>query len=686
MRESEYLRLALMFGDNNASTFKKNLEKMIMLVLYDSYDEPQNVISIIEKLKDYYRLDFSEHEILDVIDNQRQNRIICNKKSIDRAECLYSISPSAKEALDKKTTDISIEPVVEQFLEENKDIDCDQQSFEGTLKKYFYSIFNSNAATISELLNKNATIDFDTNINFSDEEKLQINAFLEWNNKTKDRYVFQMVSCCFDYCMMTIKRNKNIYANIFRKKVFYLDTNIIFRMMGLNQANRKKLIDTFIRKCKDAGIELRYTNQTKQEIYNTIDYRVKQIKELLRGNNPISVESVRSMTSKFYNLSFYEAYVKWCKEKANRPSDYNSFADDLKIQANNIMHQFVPKDFDSFENLKSKEFEEHYLSLKSFKEARRGYAKDEVIQTDVNNYMFVRQQNDKEKATDFFNTHNYLISADHVLGDWAREMRPGTVPIVVLPSVWYSLILQYTGRTDDDYASFTRFLNFSVMSLDDDQEDDTRKFEILRKVIALNEPNEIKERTLYDIEKKLQTDYKYVDSADEIVETSHEYILDQERTIIAEQYKKESEERVEQVKTEIEARLAEEKARHANKEYELIKENKELLNTVEDARSEGERNRAERLADQVLLKTIILYWGIALLLAAIGIYFIVVAIDKSIDGSLTWLKLASKSAPAMLDLLLSIIIGIADFVVIRKFLCDLDRESIRDRLIRRFMK
>jgi Fe2+ transport system protein B len=162
--------------------------------------------------------------------------------------------------------------------------------------------------------------------------------------------------------------------------------------------------------------------------------------------------------------------------------------------------------------------------------------------------------------------------------------------------------------------------------------------------------------------------------------------LDQERTIIAEQYKKESEERVEQVKTEIEARLAEEKARHANKEYELIKENKELLNTVEDARSEGERNRAERLADQVLLKTIILYWGIALLLAAIGIYFIVVAIDKSTDGSLTWLKLASESAPAMLDLLLSIIIGIADFVVIRKFLCDLDRESIRDRLIRRFMK
>lgn len=32
LRENGYLRLALMFGDNNASTFRKNLEKMIRLL------------------------------------------------------------------------------------------------------------------------------------------------------------------------------------------------------------------------------------------------------------------------------------------------------------------------------------------------------------------------------------------------------------------------------------------------------------------------------------------------------------------------------------------------------------------------------------------------------------------------------------------------------------------------------
>ena len=34
MERSSYLRLALMFGENKASTFNKNLEKMIALVLF----------------------------------------------------------------------------------------------------------------------------------------------------------------------------------------------------------------------------------------------------------------------------------------------------------------------------------------------------------------------------------------------------------------------------------------------------------------------------------------------------------------------------------------------------------------------------------------------------------------------------------------------------------------------------
>ena len=57
MRESKYLRLALMFGDNNATTFSKNLEKMISLVLHDHYEEPLSVVEIIDELKELRKRD-----------------------------------------------------------------------------------------------------------------------------------------------------------------------------------------------------------------------------------------------------------------------------------------------------------------------------------------------------------------------------------------------------------------------------------------------------------------------------------------------------------------------------------------------------------------------------------------------------------------------------------------------------
>lgn len=222
MRESKYLRLALMFGDNNATTFSKNLEKMISLVLHDHYERPLSVVEIIYELKNSYGLEFSETEIISTINGKRQNRIICVDENKDSSQNKYSITPEAKTIIDSKVGSSVITDTALLFLSENPDIKVNAVIFESTLKKYFYSVFNSNATTISELLDKKLTTELESDITFSDSEKEQINTFLEWNNKAKDQCVYQMVSCCFDYCMMTVKRDKAIYQNMFRQKKFYL--------------------------------------------------------------------------------------------------------------------------------------------------------------------------------------------------------------------------------------------------------------------------------------------------------------------------------------------------------------------------------------------------------------------------------------------------------------------------------
>ena len=695
MRESKYLRLALMFGDNNATTFSKNLEKMISLVLHDHFEEPMSVVEIIDELKSSYGLDFSETEVIDAIKSKRQNRIICIGENKDSSQNKYSITPEAKATIDAKVDSSVITDTATLFLQENLDINVDVETFENTLKKYFYSVFNSNATTISELLDKKISADLEGDVSFSDFEKELINSFLEWNNGNKDQCVYQMVSCCFDYCMMTVKRDTRIYQDMFRQKRFYLDTNIIFRMMGLNRENRKKLIDTFIGKCKDAGIDIRYTNHTRKEINETIEHHVRQIKNLLNSKEPISAESLRVLSSKYYNLSFYEAYVSWCAEPSNKAGDYTSFATDLKWQARSIMREFVSNDFDGFDTTKPDEFTRYCEDLKAEKLSRRGYAKDEIVQTDINNFMYVRSLNEREKATDFSNTHHYLISTDHILGDWARKKRPESVPIVVLPSVWYSLILQYTGRTDDDFASFARFLNFSLSSPED--EEDPRKIAILKKVIELDEPKEIKERTIFDIEAKLQTDYKDLDSVDEIVESSHECILDQERARITEEVQRQADLRVENFKADSTAELnrllrekelekTEEKARHVQAELELAEKNKELEDKINEARKQGERNRAESLADAALTRTILFYWIIGIILICAFIFVGSVIILKLTNGEFSWLPKVYEKAPFVIDVFVEVIIGITGFAVFSKGLCGLDRDKIRERLIVKYSR
>ena len=73
MQVDSYLRMVLMFGENKAQTLYKNLERMIVLVLYDFEKDyrldPNNnkqdgltVVDIIDHLKQKYSLNFSDSE------------------------------------------------------------------------------------------------------------------------------------------------------------------------------------------------------------------------------------------------------------------------------------------------------------------------------------------------------------------------------------------------------------------------------------------------------------------------------------------------------------------------------------------------------------------------------------------------------------------------------------------------
>ena len=121
------------------------------------------------------------------------------------------------------------------------------------------------------------------------------------------------------------------------------------------------------------------------------------------------------------------------------------------------------------------------------------------------------------QANSFTELNSFFITADHCLTEWTLQNRPGSIPIFVLPSVWYSILLKYKGRTENDYEAFCKFLNIRIAPENDELY--CNKTIMLAKVLELSEPKEIKEEIIYDINSKL-SEYNVEDNPEDVVNKS----------------------------------------------------------------------------------------------------------------------------------------------------------------------
>lgn len=64
---SNYLRTAIMFGDNHLTTFTTDLEKMVELVLEAKTPQPMLVNEIVADLSSGYNFNFTDIEVTQAI-------------------------------------------------------------------------------------------------------------------------------------------------------------------------------------------------------------------------------------------------------------------------------------------------------------------------------------------------------------------------------------------------------------------------------------------------------------------------------------------------------------------------------------------------------------------------------------------------------------------------------------------
>lgn len=501
LKEEDFFRLSFISNLINTPTLRTNIKTLIYSVFLEKNNYPQSVFELITIISEKYDLDFASTELENVIKNDKNIEI----GSDEDAEVKYRLVYKKFEKLSLEEKQFSLRHIIDIYLNSFKN-NYNHGRVENLITNYIYTVFNRNKTAILQLMNYSSEKVSDLTKSYTDEEKTIINDFINWQNEDKDKVIFNTISYCIDYCMLTTKKDINAFIDILRGKQFFLDSNVILRLIGFNNIDRQKVLLKFLKRCDDSGISIKYTNFTISEVENTIRNTVSNLASINNGNTPFKRKYSDFFLSNKKDILYL--YNEWANNNLTSYKDYKSFSNYLIKKINNIIKKYEKVTFENQKLVDINIFTRLFNSLKNYKENLHIETYDNSIEIDINNFICINDIRKKEYGTDIFSYKTYIISTDSKFCDWNKELYPGNIPICVLPSIWYSIILKLNGRTTDDYKAFTSFLNMRYKINSDSNF--KKKEDIIRFVQRLDEPKFIKEKIIDSIYEKLQdtnTDY-----------------------------------------------------------------------------------------------------------------------------------------------------------------------------------
>ena len=525
--EKDLLRLAMILENQGATTRDRYICKFVEYVLFDSEKSELSSLEICTCIKNRFQLEFDLTEIEAAVKKRGIGRL-------EETQGYYRLTPKVANQLSSQKSSLDqLRSYLTLFSQDRPNVDIEATLM--LVQKYLYFCFNSNASNLLSLIGENPkhidSTTFTAEFNPSQEEIDIINDFIHWENAEKNKFMYSVVSSCYEYCLITANKSPTISKSIFRGKKFFLDTNIIFRIAGFNKDERRFVSKVFVEKCREVGVALCYTSAVLIEIYRVIDSQIKYIRVITNEQAPVDANLISKLSSNYEVNDFYTLYYNWCKEPQNRYNDFPSFRNYLTGMISNVISNFeyidstIIKDYDENE-------QQLFDTLMKFKSEKRPYKKTtiESIKTDVKQVLYLNSIRPKS-AKSLWDMNEYIVSADQLLISWAEETFNG-VPIVVIPSLWLSIILKVSGRaTENDYKSFCMFMTLRH-SRTDDNTIHINAVELLSKLSEKTIDSSLKEQIIAEIlSNRGKYSFSEPDDYDSSVDLAFDAVLAREKDL-----------------------------------------------------------------------------------------------------------------------------------------------------------
>ena len=418
---------------------------------------------IISKLLEIYKYHISEDEI-DNIFRKTKGVFQTITKDDEKAVCLTYAAYSECEEAQKN----NIDSFIDAFIAE-KEIG-EPEKCKSAIHVYLYELTTTNINSYRVLLAGKDGTQFTSSelsvdvSSLSDAERQLVHDFLEWDNIAKNAALGNLVYCCLEYCLLINGDSpNNLLKGFIRRREIYLDTNVIFRALGINGVSRQNVVMTFLRKCKQAKLKLLISHATKTEFFDTIGYYTSQMEQYPRG------DIYSGAYEQIADYSIFTFYENWRQEHSKMSLKY--FVTHIKS-----LYLKLIKDFGIEDDVKipgtiyhSGEFKDvrnrYSASIKNVKQGiKADYLADDYHYSNRDSHdatvvRYIELLREKVEDKDIF-----LASSDRALRLWDMNRLDGEYPVVVYPSQLFLVLLKTCGRSDNDYDSFVSFINIRPSS------------------------------------------------------------------------------------------------------------------------------------------------------------------------------------------------------------------------------
>jgi len=452
---------AVLYADNNyIVSGKTTLKKIIETGLFAMERDSVTIHELIDFILDNYNLHVDEAEIIEIISSKKQDSFLVNYST---EKHIITLSEKRKTQIQAKIDENTIEYFIDVFLKEN-DLTEESSNLKELIYRFLYDILSTNVESFKKLMDKDSSIEALINIdshNYSLEERDLINKFLKWDSLEKNKSVFDIASFAIEYCLISNNSSRSLGIENLKNKTFYLDTNVVFRALGINGEDRKKRTRTSLKRFQESNTKLCISKYTDTEFKETIDYYIKRLGNKPFKNNINPTLFKHPYFSRLKNI--YDFYYEWRIGKQNYSLDlfkadilakYREFYAKMNIDVD-YKNTLNEEDRDTSEQLK-----DYISSINSHKSVDTSSGKYNGYEFDAKNILLLENLRGLKNHS-IFDTKQFFLSTDQSLRRWDFK-RGNQAPLVILPSQWMSLLLRYQSRTSDDFKSFVSFLNLPI--------------------------------------------------------------------------------------------------------------------------------------------------------------------------------------------------------------------------------